>query len=450
MTPPTGCSAGWWRRPLSWRLTARCRSARATPYGEPGELPAGGVVVRSDAEAGAVLDAARRGRRALPRSGPPRGRPVPHPRGRHGQRAAGGAVHRRPGRGAAGRTPPPVRRPPGGPHPAVDPGLRGHERPVRSVDWNLGPRAHPNDGLLDTYDAQPAPRPAPAGPGRGCTTAPTCPIPGIKERRTAALQVELDRPLTVRLDGAGVGPARVISVRVAAGRPDRRDLIGSNPFNPGARIRRSRDDAPRTPASVRSGRPSRQQSWPLPPSPASAPAPAAQATPPNDRARGLVWDGLAPGRAENRCLGGFEIRGRANDVLGCTHGPDPAPANVDVRAPMSTETLAGMAAALPAPAPGPGTNGNGIACSGDGTSGFRVEAIYATAGGTDRYASVAPLIQTSYAPYVEWQYRMSAAETGGEVARALRDRGRRRPAAAPWSCARRSCPPRPTTTSPTP
>ncbi len=145
------------------------------------------------------------------------------------------------------------------------------------------------------------------------------------------------------------------------------------------------------------------------------PGAGAQVTPPNDRARGLIWDGLAPGRAENRCEGGYEIRGRANDVLGCTHGPDPAPANVDVRVPVATETLAGTAAALPAPAPGPGTNGNGIACTGDGTTGFRVEAIYATAGGTDRYASIAPLIQSSYAPYVEWQYRMSAAETGGEV-----------------------------------
>ena len=145
------------------------------------------------------------------------------------------------------------------------------------------------------------------------------------------------------------------------------------------------------------------------------PGAGAQATPPEDRARGMVWDGLAPGRAENRCQGGFEIRGRANDVLGCTHGPDPAPANVDVRVPVSTGTLAGTAAALPAPAPGPGTNGNGIACTGDGTTGYRVEAIYATAGGTDRYGTVAPLIQTGYAPYVEWQYRMSAAETGGEV-----------------------------------
>lgn len=147
----------------------------------------------------------------------------------------------------------------------------------------------------------------------------------------------------------------------------------------------------------------------------TSPGAGAQATPPNDRARGVVWDGLAPGRSEHRCLGAFEVRGKANDVLGCTHGPDPAPADVDVRAPVSTATLAGTAAALPAPAPAPGTNGNGIACSGDGTTGYRVEAIYATAGGTDRYASVASLIQTSYAPYVEWQFRMSAAETGGEV-----------------------------------
>src|SRR5215210_9490881 len=84
---------------------------------------------------------------------------------------------------------------------------------------------------------------------------------------------------------------------------------------------------------------------------------AAQAFPPTDRARGLVWDGLAPGRVENRCDGAYEIRGRAGEVLGCTHGPDPAPAGVDVRTPLTADTLAGTAAALPAPAPGPGTNG---------------------------------------------------------------------------------------------
>jgi diacylglycerol kinase family enzyme len=40
------------------------------------------------------------------------------------------------------------------------------------------------------------------------------PHPGIKERRSAAVQVELERPLTVRLDGVATGTAKVISVRV--------------------------------------------------------------------------------------------------------------------------------------------------------------------------------------------------------------------------------------------
>ncbi len=142
---------------------------------------------------------------------------------------------------------------------------------------------------------------------------------------------------------------------------------------------------------------------------------AAQTGPPEDRARGLVWDGLTPGRAENRCEGAFEVRGRAGEVLGCTHGPDPAPAGVDVRAPVAAETAAQTAAALPKPAATTGTNGDGIACTGDGATGHRVEAIYAVAGGTDRYATMAPLIRSSYAPFVEWQFRMSAAETGGEV-----------------------------------
>ncbi|MGH9277732.1 MAG: PKD domain-containing protein [Acidimicrobiales bacterium] len=152
---------------------------------------------------------------------------------------------------------------------------------------------------------------------------------------------------------------------------------------------------------------------------ASAPAGAAQSappgTPPDDPGRGMVWDGLVPGRADQRCNGLYEIRGRADEVLGCTHGPDPAPAGVDVREPIPTEVLASTAGVLPKPAPTTGTNGDGIACVGDGTTGYRVEIIYATAGGTDRYATIAPVIRSSYAPYMEWQYRTSAAETGGEV-----------------------------------
>ena len=77
---------------------------------------------------------------------------------------------------------------------------------------------------------------------------------------------------------------------------------------------------------------------------------AAQSVPANDRAHGMVWDGLAPGRAENRCQGIFEIRGRSDQVLGCTHGPDPAPKNVDVRTPVATDTIFQMTATLPSAA----------------------------------------------------------------------------------------------------
>jgi len=82
-----------------------------------------------------------------------------------------------------------------------------------SADWNLGPRAHPNDGLLDTYDVRLARGqllPVRARLHHGAHL----PHPGIKEQRTPALQVDLARPLAVRIDGLAAGKARVVSVRV--------------------------------------------------------------------------------------------------------------------------------------------------------------------------------------------------------------------------------------------
>jgi diacylglycerol kinase family enzyme len=40
------------------------------------------------------------------------------------------------------------------------------------------------------------------------------PHPGIEERRTAAMRIELERPRPVYLDGKRVGDARVLSLRV--------------------------------------------------------------------------------------------------------------------------------------------------------------------------------------------------------------------------------------------
>jgi len=186
--------------------------AKGSPYGEPGDLPAGGVVVRSDAEAAAALQAARSERRPFPALG-----------------LLGGDLCRTLGGG-------------GGPE------LQGVRFPVDLGEvlldgrlhlfvahlvvrnwlwtrafvamnaqwlgqWNLGPRAHPNDGFLDTYDVHLTPNqllPVRSRLHHGAHL----PHPGIKERRTAALQVELKLPLTVRLDGTAVGKAKVISVRV--------------------------------------------------------------------------------------------------------------------------------------------------------------------------------------------------------------------------------------------
>ena len=189
--------------------------AKGSPYGEPGDLPAGGVIVGSDAEARAVLVAARKERRPFPALG-----------------LLGGDLCRTLGGGGGGGT--------GdlqGVTFTVDLGealldgrlhlfvahlvarTRIWTRAFVAMNaqslgqWNLGPRAHPNDGLLDTYDAH-----LPAGqllPVRSrLHHGAHLPHPGIKERRTAALQVDLGRTLPVRLDGVKVGTAKVISVRV--------------------------------------------------------------------------------------------------------------------------------------------------------------------------------------------------------------------------------------------
>jgi len=79
--------------------------------------------------------------------------------------------------------------------------------------WNLGPRAHPGDGLLDTYDvrlkaAQLLPVRARLHHGAHL------PHPGIEEQRTGAIQVELERELVVKVDGEAVGRGRRLAVRV--------------------------------------------------------------------------------------------------------------------------------------------------------------------------------------------------------------------------------------------
>jgi hypothetical protein len=191
---------------------------------------------------------------------------------------------------------------------------------------------------------------------------------------------------------------------------------------------------------------------------ASAPgaAVAAEATttaqghlPENDRARGLIYDGLTPGAPDGVCPGGFEIA-VAGETL-CTHGPDPAQAGIDVTKGRSTAQLRLDTLSLPTvPDPtGAGRTppGNGASNShvhadgsihdhsaqaaaeegsrtaaeagivpvvGDGVSGNRVQAVYAVASDrADRYDEVAPLI-ANWAAHMDAKVNESAALTGGE------------------------------------
>ena len=185
-------------------------------WGAPGPLPEHGVVVRSDAEAAAVLEEARR-----------RGRPYP-PLGLLGGdlcRTLGGLGDEGRLRSVHAVTFP------------VDLGealvdgvlhlfvahLVARDRLWRDCfvamnaqwrgPWNLGPRAHPGDAKLDTYRATLALGDLAKVRAR-LHHGTHLPHPRIRERRAGAVQVELDRPLTVEVDGVAVGRGRRISVRV--------------------------------------------------------------------------------------------------------------------------------------------------------------------------------------------------------------------------------------------
>ena len=194
--------------------------AKGQPYGAPGPLPDDAVVVRSDAEARDVVEQARRDRRPVPTLG-----------------LLGGDLCRTLGGGHDRSGGEERLRSVGGVCFPVDLGevlLDGRIRFfvahlvarsrlwTRAVvamnaqflgSWNAGPRAHPGDGLLDTYDVRLS-----AGqllPVRArLRHGAHLPHPGISERRAPAVSVELERPLAVRVDGVAVGAARTIAVRL--------------------------------------------------------------------------------------------------------------------------------------------------------------------------------------------------------------------------------------------
>ena len=194
--------------------------SKGSPYGAPGvPLPHDGVVVASDREARAVLEDARRHERPWPVLG-----------------LLGGDLCRTLGGCGAGRGEAALRSADAVTFPVdlgqvlVDGRLHlfvAHcvarsptwRRAVAAMnaqwfrDWNLGPRAHPNDGLVDVYDASLTFADLPKVRAR-LRTGAHLPHPRIAVRRSRAVQVELERPLPVWLDGEVADRGRVLSVRV--------------------------------------------------------------------------------------------------------------------------------------------------------------------------------------------------------------------------------------------
>lgn len=190
---------------------------KGEPWGAPGALPPDGVVVRTDAEARAVVTAARRA-----------GEPVP-PLGLLGGdlcRAVGGTGDEARLRSGAGVLLP------------VDLGAvlvdgrlhwfvahlvarrrwwRGRVVAVMNAQhlgpWDVAPRGHPNDGRLDVLDAD-LPFGQKVEARRRLPLGTHVPHPRIRERHVAAVQLDLAPGTHVWLDGEALGPARTLSVRV--------------------------------------------------------------------------------------------------------------------------------------------------------------------------------------------------------------------------------------------
>jgi hypothetical protein len=78
---------------------------------------------------------------------------------------------------------------------------------------NLGPKAHPGDGLLDVTDGRLRPGELLAARARAKLGAHV-PHPRMTMRRVAAEDVHFDEPVPVRLDGRPVGSFRDIELRV--------------------------------------------------------------------------------------------------------------------------------------------------------------------------------------------------------------------------------------------
>jgi hypothetical protein len=126
--------------------------------------------------------------------------------------------------------------------------------------------------------------------------------------------------------------------------------------------------------------------------------------------RGLVYDGLQRAPRSDFCKGAFRVLLEHRGFPVCTHGPDPAPDGVDVRADRQPPALSAATANPGAPGTAQATQ---VPCVGNGSDGFRVHLLYARAADrADGYASWLPSMQ-QWAARLDDVFNASAAETGG-------------------------------------
>jgi hypothetical protein len=78
--------------------------------------------------------------------------------------------------------------------------------------WDVAPRGHPNDGLLDTFEVTMSVGDRLKARSR-LPLGTHLPHPQIKQQRVSAVQVDVDG-LDVWLDGELIGPAQTLSIRV--------------------------------------------------------------------------------------------------------------------------------------------------------------------------------------------------------------------------------------------
>ncbi len=124
-----------------------------------------------------------------------------------------------------------------------------------------------------------------------------------------------------------------------------------------------------------------------------------------DISKGLVYHGMVLGAADGACEAGYEILVIGSQTI-CTHGPDPAPKEVDVRVDRQPEQAATET--------GDGqVQGTSVSCVGDGQSGYRIQLVYAYVNGQpNRYSAYASSFQ-QWAGNMNRGVADSAAKTGG-------------------------------------